>query len=250
MCSFPVRLALASVVVVVLFSALCSAECGRNCVDCRGDNCVRCADGYSLNSNTCAPLTMNCVRYSNVGICTACSSGYILKQIREPGAIVTTTECMSVGTRNCQIANCKECLYDSCVRCNTGYQIEAGLCVAPIPNCVHFSSAGVCDACQVGYTLKQGVIPGGRGVSTRCVSSVPSGTCTRPNCLNCAAGPCTQCAAGYGLSNGSCRPQLSNCRQYLRSGACAACKRGYKLERVMAAGQQKPVLSCIPRNAA
>lgn len=61
-----------------IFQGSC-LSCGVGCNTCNGNSCTQCVPGYSLGpQNQCVQCTNNCATCAGNGVCSACSSGYVL----------------------------------------------------------------------------------------------------------------------------------------------------------------------------
>lgn len=202
-----------------------------NCRRCHKKSCTRCANGYLLYRAS----TDQCV--------TACPNGTYVKSYE-------AKECVA-----CQ-PYCTNCInYQNCLKCSYPYNLINGYCSASCPAgsyltayqncsicpspCVTCTTASSCSSCLPKFYLFAN--SSGNACLTDCpagyFADARSGWCSRclSTCSACVAtNNCTQCAAGYTLSNGVCQNQttcltsLSNC-QSCNNQSCLRCVQPFLL---------------------
>ena len=180
---------------------------GNRCVD----NCynITCKSGYTteVSSDSCCCVSSSpcgamqvynevigkCVKavcpvgctsgMCSAGYCSKCDTGYYLSY--DTGMCPT---CSSA------IANCAICsssaLGPTCTKCNSGYTLSGGKCVAAITcpsNCSTCSSSSTCTKCSSGYYLSSG----------SCVSCPANATCSGTSSFS--------CKSGYERYNNTCK---------------------------------------------
>lgn len=143
-------------------------------------------------------------------------------------------------------ANCIHCFGTVCLECANSFVNQNGLCVVPttaVPFCISYARNGVCNQCQFGYSLNNGLCQAISSVSG-CLSLDDNGacefcnrgwliqangcfnnnTCADPNCALCTYKEgiqvCGYCVSGFTVfarPDGTTKciqqyPALYNCR--------------------------------------
>ncbi len=196
-------------------------------------NCVTCPSGYTCNgkdavctrtcsagqyltsSCTCTACPTGCTSCTGANECSACASGYHLKN----GVCVancTGVTCASganpvSGDKNCccvaetpTIANCATQSGSTCTKCNSGYYLSGNTCVSCPSN-------ATCTGTST-FTCSSGYYKNGSSCS-KCSSG----------CSACTSSTnCTACSSGT-LVNGSC---VDDCDYW--SIAYNSCSQGYR----------------------
>lgn len=211
----------------------------------QSNNCLVCANGYYVDSNTksCVALTSvqtisNCIRYSSTRGCTACLSSFFL----------FVGVCQSV---NKVVANCQ--VYSNngiCAQCNKNYVTSLdGLQCISLPtgnNCMQYTFVG-CRNCTANHLLNENFYATNYmnlNFLTADILAVKSATfsgavksCQSITVSNClvlsSASSCAVCKVGFFLQNGTCvqNPALTIafCKVYSSSTTCTGCVNGYYL---------------------
>ena len=151
----------------------------------------------------------NCLSINYYGLCSSCSSGYVLVNVTNgTNGTNTTTD---ATCRRCSI-HCSSCLPENithCANCTLGYELKNGKC-SPCPDkCLNCSNS-VCVLCADGLTLNANNV---------CVLK-----CKLP-CLSCADNQptvCTKCQMGSNLVNNQCVFNTTCASDY----TCSYCGQG------------------------
>lgn len=150
------------------------------------------------------------------------------------------------------VPNCHFSFGKKCVKCDTGYKVEDGVCIAiSLPNCAIASPfTHTCSFCDIKFYLSAGqCLP--QSVANcelnhpninRCkecktgyaVTTV--GTCAAQAVANCKEHmpnrqQCTECNPNFVLVNGACKAKPANCVDNDTKGMCIECKPGYYLDK-------------------
>ena len=199
------------------------------------DKCIECTSGNKLTDDglECKAFLPNCQTYltSKKGEafkCTACGSGFILKNIditNTPGEPSTNCE---AGT----VLNCKTYQTDSqslCLVCENGFVLEGNVCVGSndIFNCEIFSSTDktLCQKCsskdQFNFIIKK---------ECQQINSVIDNCAQHSGNLNSLN--CDKCKDGYNLNNDTCtKIDIQNCLSLATDGKCTACAKNSSVSR-------------------
>lgn len=228
----------------------------ENCLELKNNSCIKCLDGYSLESGRCEPVCEyeGCICFSP-STCLhsvrslACTEGYGLD---------SNGYCTS-----CKDNNCKDCNdnYKICIICYEGYgkKIDDGNCI----NCADEFCEDCnddyegCIICEEGFGLKTNTnetfchqcidrycnnCNDNYEICTTCVEGYGLDSddycyiCNTENCKNCNDDftICTSCYEGYGLNSnyGNCTYCIDdNCNHCdYDYEVCIACYEGYRLE--------------------
>jgi cysteine-rich repeat protein len=242
--------------------------CFYTCLDCFVDNspdhCSLCVDGYYLNNFQCKPCSLSCFKCSGTAsFCTSCPSGlhFYLNNCVEncPNNfyVDVTNTCIS-----CSL-NCNTCASATvCLRCENGFFLSGGLCVACQASCSKcITSASNCLECSSVLLLAQ---------SGSCVASCSPGYYLADRtCLTCPTGCalctspiiCTSCSPGYLSQNQECKTNCdigyykntltscSPCNNKCRACAgdastCISCPDLFYLENNLCLACKEPCLTC------
>lgn len=199
---------------LTLVNSKCIA-CPQKCLECSGKKCTSCIYGFTPNSKgecmlnceiscaTCADnqpsKCLSCYNNANLvsGRCVqdlSCNSDSSCSDCGQAlGYYRVGSNCLSCPVSS----NCLQCDMTSpqeCLICANGYYINTDMtCSKCSSNCLLCSSADLCSACTIGYTLPANQTSG------QCL------TCLFP-CLTCVdtAEYCTSCATGFTKNGWKC----------------------------------------------
>jgi hypothetical protein len=124
----------------------CVLTCQLFCATCTDNlpsNCLSCYYGAYLNGTSCQ-LNVTCNLDNS---CTDCGQGL--------GYVLVGSTCIQcTNMTNC--IQCDKTNTDQCTKCVNGYYINSTYkCSSCSTNCTLCSSADICSACTIGYTLAQ-----------------------------------------------------------------------------------------------
>ncbi|GAB1225967.1 hypothetical protein ENUP19_0270G0001 [Entamoeba nuttalli] len=130
--------------------------------------CIKCEEGYYLNSMKECQNGSHCIKINNQNHCTECEYGYYLNSQYEctkytNGCIIGNEmycyQCESGYVKvngECQGMNkCKKSERNYCLKCSNGYKIENNKCVEDKEECYY--EGNECVSCSNGYTLNNGI---------------------------------------------------------------------------------------------
>ena len=175
-----------------LFLMKIKSKCQSECEICDDDVCLKCIDGYGLETDINHKfygICFNCSRYNPH--CTACSNSVHICTRCEDENYTLDTDIYSHTRNKCipcpkNCLNCKNIEYGKCWTCVDGYgPDENHKCLKCIdPNCLKCNKDNSrCTKCKVGYR------------------NTENGNCQKcedPNCLSCqnSASFCDECGEG------------------------------------------------------
>ncbi|GMH39618.1 hypothetical protein BSKO_07516 [Bryopsis sp. KO-2023] len=140
----------------------------ENCLSCSpsGGTCYECEDGHRVTEkgecSACPDDCKTCVRRNGADRCTVCGTGFYLKppvQVRPqvPQRNQQPPVFVGGGCFKCEqiLDDCAECAADGtvCHRCNEGFYLEEGNCIACPEFCKACKSPWFCDFPMEGYLL-------------------------------------------------------------------------------------------------
>lgn len=199
--------------------------------------CIRCADGYYLDSTGCVKCSNDCLTCLNQTYCLSCdvSVHYLTarKTCEDNNGI--SEKCYRTIPASKQCAICKSSYYrqdsdciqchtscetcqnsNSCVTCNAEYYMiesESPLCqpFETLTNCILKTDIG-CKECSNGYYLTLG----------RCHKCPQA-------CSSCTPSVCTNCIDGFVLIDSECIPfdEVEYCTR-ATNGECTKCSGWHK----------------------
>lgn len=232
----------------------------ENCAVCdaSGSTCTKCFDGYKMTGGSCTggscedgywwddwelacfACPADCKTCSDDATCESCFDGYYHDMDR----------CVPCSQ------NCKQCNYNGCTQCESGYELNNGKCSqasCSIPNCLS-CSGNTCLQCGANSELYNGACCAIGGTcktwenSDECLcaecyplyeltSEKLCVECTKETPENCAeasiyCGKCYTCKDGYSLTaEGQCvkTTMPEHCKTY-DGTKCTQCDTGYGLD--------------------
>ncbi|BFU21946.1 protein kinase domain containing protein [Entamoeba histolytica] len=129
--------------------------------------CIKCKNGYYLNSNNECQENSHCIKLNNQNHCVECEYGYYLNSMYECKRnlngckIGTETHCYQCKegyvkeNGECKrMNNCKNSERNYCLKCLNGYKIENNTCVKDKEECYY--EGNECVSCSNEYTLNNG----------------------------------------------------------------------------------------------
>lgn len=179
--------------------------CNPGCTACSAADasiCSQCGGGYYFDAGKCVKIRIaGCRVPSGTDSCGGCFEGFYLVTSTTP---VKCTRC-SDSCLTCSSAT-------TCLSCNPGSALKAGVCVACIEfcdDCLTPTAPAVCTTCSTGYTYNS--------------ETHSCDQCPIPGCSTCTATTCSKCAEGFELSSNKCVACPSGCKT-CASGVCSACR--------------------------
>jgi len=176
-------------------------KCAENCKSCKASGCVKCVDGFAIDSTTksCKKCSDNCLLCNEKG-CVKCAENF---------NISSAGKCYKCAS------NCLKCNEKGCINgfCEKGFGIDGkGGCLKCADNCSSCAN-NLCSFCNNGFYLS--------AQKDSCVA------CS-VNCLKCDSKGCLGCKDGFYLSSGKCVACTNNCSSCV-SNKCLKCLSGFKL---------------------
>ena len=189
-----------------------------SCPTCSVNNCTTCAAG---STTTCAVCEYG--YYLSEGICKSISSitapccidGSTVRdtstcqQVASNSPLSFAAGACSTTTPTCTVENCTRCENGNatkCQKCNNGYSLSNGTCVATTGPCCVTNSSGLGVTHEDDSACLQASLRGSNVLDGTCpTNSIYS--CTVPNCSACgynSPSVCSSCSTGYKLSEGTC----------------------------------------------
>ena len=128
---------------------------------------------------------LNCAACDTNNQCSQCVTGYVL-------AIDNTCQ-RFVALQGCRVYS----LNRACAGCQTGFNLFAGACYPPVPNCLIHGPGNTCEQCNNNFLLYYGNCYEQSGnASCSPARALYQRACvpiTVRNCLTFSNGICTQC---------------------------------------------------------
>lgn len=181
----------------------------ENCAVCdaSGSTCTKCFDGYKLTGGSCTggscedgywwddwelacfACPADCKTCSDDATCESCFDGYYHDMDR----------CVPCSQ------NCKQCNYNGCTQCESGYELNNGKCsqiTCEIANCNSCSKDGKsCLKCKDGYEKNENGVCKEVEKPEHCIGTYTQQTDGSYKCSLCETGytgaKCDSCASGY-----------------------------------------------------
>ena len=225
---------------------------GGSCIACLDHNAISCLSTNLNYSTTCIPKYSVETSNTNSGKnCLPCGNNCLKCDINGPGNC-DSYQCMIGFVQLKGYINCTACV-NYCAVCDTNnlnlclncgpyrYSDGQGSCLSCSAQCQVCTSALNCSACQLGYTLINGLCYS--SLNYPCAITGSNSQCSQCfqgyvlNGSNCVLGPSynntgnyTQCPYGYILINSQCFSCLvSSCLACDVNNECTFCEKGYFL---------------------